>query len=118
MNLTDAEMLIMNLVWQQGELKASQIAEIMILDRDWKKNTTYTLIKRLEKKGALLRTNPGYICKPLIEIEDTRIKETRLLLDKVYNGSFKLLVQNFINNEELSNEEIEEIKKMIEEVKK
>lgn len=117
MKLTDAEMLIMNLLWQQGELKASQISEVMITEKNWKKNTTYTLIKRLEKKGALQRVDPGYICKPLISIEDTRIKEARMFLDKVYNGSFKLLVQNFISNENLSDEEIEEIKKMIDEVK-
>lgn len=118
MNLTDAEMLIMNLLWQNGELKASKISEIMMREKDWKKNTTYTLINRLEKKGAILRINPNFICKPLLELEDTRIKETRRLLDKIYDGSFKLLVQNFIKKENLSDEEIEEIKKMISEVKK
>ncbi|KAB3525927.1 BlaI/MecI/CopY family transcriptional regulator [Alkaliphilus serpentinus] len=117
MNLTDAELVIMNLLWEKGELKANQISDYMISEKDWKKNTTYTLINRLIKKQAIERSDPGFVCKPLIEVEEVRIKETKLLLEKIYQGSFKLLVQNFIQSEEISNAEINEIKKMIEEVK-
>ncbi|QOR34843.1 BlaI/MecI/CopY family transcriptional regulator [Clostridium sp. 'deep sea'] len=118
MNLTNAEMLIMNLLWNNGQLRANQISEYMIDEKGWKKNTTYTLINRLVKKGAIEKVNPGFLCRPLIQVEEARIKETRQLLDKIYNGSFKLLVQNFIQNEDLSKDDIEEILKMIDEVKK
>jgi predicted transcriptional regulator len=118
MNLTDAEMLIMNLLWEKGELKANQISKYMLSEKDWKKNTTYTLINRLVKKGAIEKVNPGFICKPLVQVAEIRIKETRQLLDKIYKGSFKLLVQNFLQNENLSDKEMEDIMRMIVEAKK
>ncbi len=117
MNLTDAELTIMNLIWERGELEAKQISEHMLVTKNWKKNTTYTLINRLIKKGAIDRIEPAFLCIPLIEVREVRTKETKLLLNKIYKGSFKLLVQNFIENEDVSNEEIEKKKKMIEEAK-
>lgn len=116
-NLTDAEMEIMKLLWSQGQLKAGQISERLIEKKGWKKNTTYTLINRLIKKDAIERMEPGYICKPLLQEENVKLSETKSLLDRLYGGSFSMLVQNFIKEEKLSETEVEEIKRMIEESK-
>ena len=116
MNLTEAEMSVMNILWEKGETKAGEISNILIEEKGWKKNTTYTLINRLLKKEAIERVEPGYLCRPLLLQGDVQISETKSLLDRMYNGSFNLLVQNFIKKEQLSKKDLEEIKKMIEEM--
>lgn len=116
--LTDSEITIMNILWESGSLKAGEIAEITLKEKGWKRNTTYTLIQRLIKKDAIMRTDPNFICTAIPKQDEIRIEETKNLLQKMYNGSFKLLVQNFVNKESLSREEIEELRNIIDEVDK
>ncbi|SKC89314.1 BlaI/MecI/CopY family transcriptional regulator [Maledivibacter halophilus] len=116
--LTDSEIIIMNILWESGPLKAGEIAEITLKKKGWKRNTTYTLIQRLIKKDAILRTDPNFICTPILKQDEIRIEETKTLLDKMYNGSFNLLVKNFIKKESLSQKEIDELRNIIDEVDK
>jgi len=116
--LTDSEIIIMNILWESGSLKAGEIAEITLKGKGWKRNTTYTLIQRLIKKDAIMRTDPNFICTAIPKQDEIRIEETKNLLHKMYNGSFNLLVQNFINKESLSREEIEKLRNIIDEVDK
>lgn len=116
--LTDSEMLIMNILWEADSLKAGEIAEITLKEKGWKRNTTYTLIQRLIKKGAVLRTDPNFVCTAIPKQDDIRIEETKSFLNKMYNGSFNLFVQKFIEQESLSQKEIEELRNIMNEVDK
>lgn len=116
--LTDSEIVIMNILWVSNSLKAGEIAEITLKEKGWKRNTTYTLIQRLIKKGAIMRTDPNFFCTAIPKQDDIRMEETKTLLNKMYNGSFNLLVKNFIRKESLSQKEIEELRNIIKEVDK
>lgn len=50
-------------------------------------NTTYTLIKRCIKKGAIERSEPNFMCHALIPKEEVQEAETKELVDKIYDGS-------------------------------
>lgn len=115
MKLSDNDYEIMNIVWDEGEVTALEIASRLAEKKGWKKPTVYTLIDRLIKKGAIERSEPDYACKALINKDEVRTNETAGLLEKLYNGSAKLLVSGFIKEKQLSAEELEELRKLIDE---
>ncbi len=115
MKLSDNDYEIMNIVWDEGEVTALEIASRLAEKKGWKKPTVYTLIDRLIKKGAIERSEPDYVCKALINKDEVRTNETAGLLEKLYNGSAKLLVSGFIKEKQLSAEELEELRKLIDE---
>ena len=104
----------MELIWQQKELTtAKQISLIASEEIGWNKNTTYTVLKKLVTKGAINRLEPNFICEPLITREQVQLDETRKLIDKLYDGSLKTFFASFLKKEHLSQEEITELKDII-----
>jgi len=114
--LSDAELEIMNLLWDNVSMQASDITAITKQKIGWERNTTYTLLQRLIKKGAITRTDPNFICAAVAKRDKIRQTETKGLLDKLYGGSMKLFIKSFIKEQKLSKEEIAELKKLIDEM--
>lgn len=111
--LSDAEFIIMRMLWKNGNLRAAAIADLAIAEKAWEKNTTYTLINRLIKKNAITRHDPGFICEPLVEEAQIRKYELQGFLNKMYDGSLDLLVKSFVNDKSISEEELEKLRKII-----
>lgn len=115
--ISDAEWLIMKVVWQNSPSTASSVINHLKHETDWSPKTVQTLIGRLVKKGALgvkkdTALNEYY---PLVSKEDCMREETKTFLQKVYDGSLKVLIANFVNDEALSSKEIEELKSILNE---
>jgi predicted transcriptional regulator len=111
--LFDAELKLMEIVWENGDLSAKQISIIAAGKYGWNKNTTYTVIKRLTEKGALTREEPGFICVPSFCKEDLQKTETKSLIDKFFNGSKSAFFSAFAG-EKLTPDEIEALRTLIE----
>ena len=82
-------------------------------DLGWNKNTTYTLIKRCIKKGAVRRSEPNFMCHALIPKEEVQEAETNELINKIYDGSADKLFAALLNRKKLSAEEIERLKQLV-----
>ena len=59
--LFDSELKVMDILWKKGDLPARHVADVLTKALGWNKNTTYTLIKRCIKKGAIERSEPNFI---------------------------------------------------------
>ena len=114
--LQDAELKVMNVIWQEGPISAGRLSAICKETIGWNPNTTYTLIKRCIDKGAVERVDPGYICKPLISKEQAQLLETDRLIDKLFDGSADKLFAALIGHRQLSPQEVEKLKKLIQEL--
>lgn len=112
-NLPESELKVMNYIWNNDDVSAKEVAEYMLITYEWKKNTTYTVLNKLDKKGVIERVEPNYICKPLITKEMVRQSETKKLLKSFYDGSLSALFSSLMNNEKLSKKELDDIKLMI-----
>ena len=112
--LFDAELGLMEIIWEQEPISAKDISVIAAEQFQWNKNTTYTVIKRLIKKGAILRKEPGFLCSSLVKRDDIRMSETKSLIEKFFGGSKKAFFSAFAD-EKLTDEEIETLKALIEE---
>lgn len=111
--LFDSEIKVMELVWKNQPVSAKQLSLIANEEIGWNKNTTYTVIKKLEAKGYIKRSEPGFMCTALITKEDVQKAETNGLISRLFGGSKKALFSALLEDEKLSNEDIEDLRKMI-----
>ena len=111
--LFDSEAKVMEILWEKGAISAKEVSLIAADTIGWNKNTTYTVIKKLEAKGFIRRDEPGFICTPLVSKEEIQKSEASSLLNKVFGGSRKALFSALLEDEKLSAEEIKELKDLI-----
>ena len=111
--LFDSEAKVMEIIWDKGPLSAKEISLMAADSIGWNKNTTYTVIKKLEAKGFIRRDDPGFICTPLVSQSEMQKKEATTLLNKVFGGSRKALFSALLEDEQLSENEINELRKLI-----
>ena len=113
--LHEGELNIMELLWSNKVLAAKDISKIIKEYIGWEKNTTYTVIKRLIDKGAIKREDPGFLCRAAISKRAVQNIETKVLLDKFYNGSLSTFFTEYLRNQELTKAEIMELERIISE---
>ena len=111
--LFDSELKVMGVLWKEGDVPAKHIADMLNKELGWNKNTTYTLIKRCMKKGAIERSEPDFICHALIPKEEVQEAETNELIDKIYDGSADKLFAALLGRKKLSAEQIEKLKQIV-----
>ncbi len=111
--LFDSELKVMEVLWREGDTTARQIAAELKEQVGWNVNTTYTLIKRCIKKGAIKRTEPNFQCHALIPREEVQEAETNELINKVYDGSADKLFEALLRRKQLSAEQIEKLNQIV-----
>ena len=111
--LFDSEAKVMEIIWKKSPISAKDISLIAADTIGWNKNTTYTVIKKLEAKGFIRREDPGFICTPLVSQNEMQKVEAASLIKKVFGGSRKALFSALLEDEPLSEEEINELRKLI-----
>lgn len=114
--LFDSELKVMDVLWKEGDATAKHISDVLKKEVGWNMNTTYTLIKRCMKKGAIERSEPNFMCHALIPKEDVQEAETEELINKIYDGSADKLFAALLGRKKLSKEQIGNLKKMVEEL--
>lgn len=113
-HLFDSELRLMELVWTNEPVTAKELSLLAAEEFGWNKNTTYTVLKKLVEKGIMRRDEPNFLCTALIKREQVQRAETKSLIDKLYNGSRRAFFASFLQEEDLSKEELEELRAMIE----
>ncbi len=114
--LFDAELKVMDVLWRGGDNTAKQIAATLTGELGWNVNTTYTLIKRCIKKGAIERSEPHFMCHALISKEEVQEAQTNELIDKIYDGSAEKLFAALFGRKKLSAGQIDKLKRIVEEL--
>ena len=111
--LFDSELKVMDVLWQEGDSTAKHISNVLGEKVGWNMNTTYTLIKRCIKKGAIERSEPNFMCHALIPKEEVQEAETNQLINKIYDGCADKLFAALLSRKKLSAEEIERLKQIV-----
>ena len=111
--LFDSELKVMEVIWDEGEVKASRIATVLGDKIGWNVNTTYTVIKKCIAKGAVERRDPGFICRALVTKEEIRADELTSLMEKLFDGSPKALAATLLSGKVLTKEEIAALRELV-----
>ena len=115
LQITPAELEVMNVLWKRPGIGASEIVDALERDQDWSPRTVKTLLSRLVEKGALETTADGrrYLYRPLIDKRDYQKKEAGQLIDKLFGGRAAPLVAQLADARGLSEDDIEELEALL-----
>ena len=118
--LSKAEFEVLDALWINYPATASQIIERFSDDKQWHEKTIKTLLGRLVKKGALSFEKDGrqYIYTPCIARADYTLKESKNFIERFFSGRIAPLVSGFAKSEQLSQQDINELKKVIDDWEK
>lgn len=115
--INDAEIPIMDYVWESEPVSAANIAAFAAEQLNWKKNTTYTVIKRLCDRGILSRTEDvPMMITSLVSREDAEQAQAQDLLNKMYQGSLKMFLSAFIKRQDISEEKLDKLQSIVDEL--
>ena len=116
--VTESEYELMKILWQSEKpMSLGEILKSLSEENKWTRNTVGTLLVRLCEKGAVAYDKKGksYLYYAVLQQKDYNISETKSFLSKLYNGSIGNLVALLYENKEISQEEIDSLRKIINE---
>ena len=114
--LSDAEWDVMKAVWEQRETTVRQVCEELAAGRKWAYNTVKTFMERLEAKGYLKVRKEGktYSYRPAVTQRTATRRAFRYLIDRVLDGATAPLVSYLVEGDKLSDDEIEQLRALVE----
>lgn len=115
----DAELAVMEVLWDESPLTAADVAARVPPARGWSINTVKTMLSRLSAKGVVAHQEEGrrYLYRPAIVREDYAAHESRRLLDRMFGGRLTPLVAHLAERDSLSARDIEEIEALLKALK-
>lgn len=118
MQISDAEAVVMDVLWKRSPLSADEVVMALSSRQDWQDATVKTLLNRLLNKGAIAAEREGrrYLYSPLLKREAWVLEESRGLLDRLFDGRVAPLVAHFSEQRKLSRKDIAELRKLLEEL--
>ena len=113
--ISEAEWEVMKALWSESPLTANTIVEKLTATTHWKATTIRTLINRLVEKRAVgyEKKSREYLYYPLVAEAECIRAESNSFLRRVYRGALNPILSAFIENEELSPEDIEALKRIL-----
>lgn len=116
-DITDAELEIMKLLWENEELTLNKIVEDLSKKEKKNKSTIKTLLYRLIEKGSvksITNSKKENTYKAIIKKENYLEKENESFLQKLYNGSTNKLLLNFVEEKKISKKDLQDLLDLIE----
>jgi predicted transcriptional regulator len=116
-NLTEAELRLMDVLWDKGEATVAEVADSLPADLDLAYNTVLTTMRILEEKGFVRHTKSkegrAFVYCPLVGRDEAGRTAVRYLVSRFFRNSPELLVLNLLEDEELSRKELRRIRALI-----
>ena len=118
MQISEAESVVMDVLWARSPLGADEVAQALAGRQDWQDATIKTLLNRLLNKGAIRAEKDGrrYLYSPMVKREDWVLAESRGLLERLFDGRVAPLVAHFSAHRKLSKKDVAELRKLLEEL--
>ena len=104
------------ILWEHEPIKSSDLVNLCKEQLGWKPTTTYTVIKRLSERGVL--KNENTIVTSLITKDEVQASEIEELVEKKFEGSLPAFIAAFTKHQKISDEEIDEVQRMIDRFRK
>jgi predicted transcriptional regulator len=114
--LTDAEARVMAVLWQRSAATVAEVVTALRKKRPVTYSTVQTILRILETKGYVTheKVARAFIYRPQIDERQARRRAMRHLVTRLFNGSPSLLVLNVLEDEQIDAEELQRLKKLIE----
>jgi predicted transcriptional regulator len=115
--LTEAELRLMEVLWQQGPSTVQQVLEALPKKSQLAYNSVLTTIRILERKGYLRHIKDGraHVYRPLVERAEASRSEIRHLANRFFKNSHEMLVLNILEDRGIDGEELRRLRQLLEE---
>ena len=104
------------ILWEHEPVTASELVKLCQEQLGWKRTTTYTVIKRLSERGVL-KNEDGTVTS-LVSKDEAQASEIEELVEKKFEGSLPAFVAAFTKHQNISEEELDEVQRMIDHIRK
>lgn len=111
--LTESEEKFAEIIWQNEPLLSGDLVKLCQEEMNWKKSTTYTVLKKLCEKGIFQNNNAKV--SALITKDKYYAKQSVRFVEDTFGGSLPKFLTAFISGKKLSKYQAEELKKLIDE---
>jgi predicted transcriptional regulator len=118
MAISEAEAAVMEVLWRGAPRSAEEILADVGPRQGWQEGTVKSLLNRLLKKKAVKAERDGrrYLYTPLLSREKYVSSESKGLLDRLFGGRVAPLVAHFSEQRKLSKKDIDELRRLLEEL--
>ena len=113
--LTESEEKFAELIWQNEPIGSGDLVKLCEKEMNWKKSTTYTVLKKLCEKGIF--QNENAVVSSLIRMDEYYAKQSIRFVEDTFGGSLPKFLTAFIGGRKLSEHQAEELKRLIDEHK-
>ena len=111
--LTDAEEKLASIIWREAPLTSPELVALADRELDWRKSTTYTVLKKLCDKGVF--RNKKAKVTVLLTPEEQKARESRHFVEDAFGGSLPGFISAFIGGGKLTQEQASELQRFIDE---
>jgi len=118
--IAESEWRVMQVLWDSGPQTANDVVNALSSEVKWKPRTIKTLISRLVKKGAVKVNEEGYRYRYSAAVDESACvrSETKSFVRRIYQGAMKPALAAFIEDADLSDKEIDEIQRILNQKRK
>ena len=118
--ISDAEFEVMNVIWKYAPINTNDIVEKVSQNNEWSPKTIQTMISRLEKKGVISHEKDGriFVYSPRVLKESYLEAESRTFANRFFDGAMNRVVVNYLDNSELTEDDIHELQAILERKRK
>lgn len=118
MQISEAESVVMEVLWQRSPLAAEDVVAALADRQDWQEATVKTLLNRLLNKGAIEAGRDGrrYLYSPKLRREDWVMGESEGLLARLFDGRVAPLVAHFSQHRKLTPDDLAELRRLIDDL--
>lgn len=113
--ISEAEFEVMKVVWKCSPINTNEITEILTKTTSWSPKTIQTLIKRLVTKGVLSyeKQSRVFVYTPLVKESEYINQKSNSFLERYYDGNITSLLSAYIENDRLSETEIDTLRSLL-----
>ena len=101
----------MDIIWDHAPVESGKLVKLAERDLNWKKSTTYTILRKLSTKGMVV--NEDAVVKVLIERDRVQNYESSRIVTRTFGGSLPSFLMSFLGDKSLTSAEAEELKDLI-----
>lgn len=101
----------LTVIWENEPVSSMQLVSLCSEKFDWKKSTTFTMLKNLQQKGLV--RNDHSVVTSVVSQTEVMARESEMFIEETFRGSLPSFISAFLGNKGISADEAEELKRLI-----
>ena len=111
--LAESDFRLMTVIWNHEPISSMKLVDACLEELGWKKSTTFTMLRKMIEKGFV--KNENSTVTSLVSREEVQAEQSEIFVEQTFAGSLPGFLVAFLGGKTISDEEAEELRRLIEE---